>query len=183
MRITHLLVLATLLAPPALRAQEGPPQGTPQDEATTTPPFTAEQIRDYTKAGRRYTFRVEEAGQPARFMVIEFVSVSQDEATMRHRTLDADRKPVGEPEPDEVIAWTDLEAHARFPKAQTTRAEAEVEVPAGKFKCVVFTVREADVTSVFTFAKDLPGAPIRVELKEGDQVVHSMVLVEHVAGR
>ena len=88
-------------------------------------------------------------------------------------------QPVGEEEPDEQVTWLDLEGHARFPKAQTTVSEAEVTVPAGKFKCVVFTVCEPEVVTTFVFAKDLPGAPIKVEAKEGEKVVFSMVLQEH----
>jgi hypothetical protein len=174
MTSTFRLALVLLCFAGALGAQE------PDPDEMTKPPFSAKQIRDFTKAGRKYVFRVEEQGQPATFNVIEFVAVTAEGATMRQVTLDAEKKPVGEQEPDEQVTWEDLELHASFPKAQTTMTEAEVTVPAGKFKCVVYTVREPEVTTTYTFAKDLPGAPIKVEAREGNKVMVSMVLTEHV---
>lgn len=167
------IVLALACFAGALGAQETDP------EEMTKPPYTAQQIREFTKVGRRYVFRVEEQGQPAVFNVMEFVTVTAEGATVRQATLDADKKPVGEQQPDEQVTWEDLELHATFPKAQTTVSEAEVTVPFGKFACVVYTVREAEVTTTYAFAKDLPGAPIKVEAREGEKVVVSMVLTEH----
>lgn len=168
------LALAFACFAGVLTAQDAAP------DEMTAPPFSAKQIHEFTKPGRKYIFRVEETGQPALFNVIEFVTVTDEGAMMRQATLDADKRPVGEQEPDEQVTWEDLVLHASFPKAQTTVTEAEVTVPAGKFKCIVFTVREPEVTTVYTFAKDLPGAPIKVEAREGEKVVLSMVLMEHI---
>jgi len=179
--MTRTLALALVLSLGApLLAQEKPPQE-PAAEETGTPPFTARQIREFTKAGRKYVFRIEAKDEAPRFSVIEFVSVDADAATMRHQVLGADKKPLeGEPQPpEEQVSWEDLEGHARFPKAHTTITEGEVSIPAGKFKAVIFTVREGESTTTYVFAKDLPGAPVKVESREGDAVVFSMVLVEH----
>jgi hypothetical protein len=173
------VVLAFACFAGALGAQDKP-GAEPDPEEMTKAPFTAQQIHEFTKPGRKYVFRVEEQGEPAVFNVIEFLTVTDEGANMRQVTLDAAKKPVGEPEPEELVTWEDLVLHATFPKAQTTVTEAEVTVPAGKFQCLVYTVREPEVTTVYTFAKDLPGAPIKVETREGEKVVLSMVLTEHI---
>jgi hypothetical protein len=148
-------------------------------DATLPPPFTAAQIRQATKAGRRYVHRIEAVGEPVQFQVMEFLSVSERGAQLRNSMLDADRKPIGEASEDPVT-WEDLERHAHFPRSATRVTEAELVTPAGTFACMVYRVREVDMDTTYWFAKELPGAPVKVEVKEeGTKVVYTMTLVEH----
>lgn len=172
---TALLTLAPALALAlAAGAQEADP------DATLPPPFSAAQIRQATHAGRRYVFRVESKGEPVQFQVMEFLSVSEAGARLRQSMLDADRKPAGEPAEDQVT-WQDLERHAHFPRSATRVTEEELATPAGTFACAVYRVREVDNDTTYWFARELPGAPVKVEVKEeGTKVVFTMILVEHV---
>ncbi|MBX3470545.1 MAG: hypothetical protein KF878_27065 [Planctomycetes bacterium] len=173
-RLVIALVAAGIPALPALRAQEGA-----RDELGP-PPFTAAQIQEATRAGRRYLFKIEAPGEPVQFQLMEFTAVSAAGATLRQSTLDAERKPEGAPAEAEVT-WSDLEAQGRFPRARTRVTEEELSLPAGKFACKVYRVDEPDVVVTHWFATSLPGAPVKVEAKEGGhRLVFTMTLVEHV---
>ncbi|MFW5729137.1 MAG: hypothetical protein ACOCYG_05685, partial [Spirochaetota bacterium] len=66
---------------------------------------------------------------------------------------------------ERVVRWEELRDHATFPAADTTVVEEEVDVPAGRYRCWTYTVTERSGTDVlissYSFAKELPGAPIR----------------------
>lgn len=169
-RLSGVLVLGCLLAPCVLA----------QDIAE--PPYSADEIRDATRPGRRYTFRQESQGNVT-YNVMEFVSVSEDSLVMQVTQQDGERKTIGEPatRPD---SWAALESHAHFPKDHTTIEDAEVEVPAGSFACSLYTVADpaAGMVQRFWFANELPGAPVKVEVLVQEKVVFTMLLEEHRAG-
>jgi hypothetical protein len=164
--------------PVALRAQDSPPE-TDRPEEMATPPYTAAQIKEATKVGRKYTFKIEVPDEPAQFQVMEFTAVTAEGATLKQTTLDKDKAPAGETIEDQVT-WNDLESHAHFPKDATRMTEEDLTVPAGTFPCKVYRVTEAEIVNTYWFAKTLPGAPIKVEAREGDKVVFTMTLTEHV---
>lgn len=173
------VVLASLAlsAPAALLAQEPPETDRPEEMAPA--PYTAAQIKDATKVGRKYTFKVEVPDEPAQLQVMEFTAVTAEGATLKQTTLNEDKTPAGEAIEDQVT-WADLESHGHFPKDATRLTEEELTVPAGTFPCKVYRVTEAEIVNTYWFAKTLPGAPIKVEAREGDKVVFTMTLTEHV---
>ncbi|MCO5171566.1 MAG: hypothetical protein M9894_35130 [Planctomycetes bacterium] len=172
--VTAAFVAAALLALPALRAQDGGP------DELGAPPFSAAQIQEATRVGRRYLFKLEAPKEPVQFQVLEFTAVSAEGATLRQTTLDADRKPEGEAA-EARVTWSDLEAQGRFPRARTRVTEEELTLPAGTFACKVYRVDDPDVVVTHWFATSLPGAPVKVEAKEGGhRLVFTMTLVEHV---
>ena len=83
------------------------------------------------------------------------------------------------------ITWAELEKHASFPKSQVKKREESITVPAGKFDCVVYEVKDpkSSETSTFFFAKTLPGAPVMVvtTTKSGETVT-TRTLLEHKTG-
>lgn len=172
--VTGLLALAV---PPGLRAQE--PEEADRPEEMAPPPHTAAQIKEATRVGRKYTFKIEAPDEPAQLQVMEFTAVTPEGATLKQSTLNEDKTPAGEPVEDQVT-WADLESHAHFPKDTTRVSEEELTVPAGTFPCKVYRVTEAEMVNTFWFAKSLPGAPVKVEAREGDKVVFTMTLIEHV---
>lgn len=105
-----------------------------------TPPFTAEQIRDATPAGRTYVWRIEAGGKPAVERQLVFTEVDAVGATTV-ATMLADGRPVGEPSESQT-AWVEFVGHA-------------------------------------TYAKDLPGAPVKHVITKDGEVVSSMVLIAH----
>lgn len=136
-------------------------------------PFTAEQIRGATKAGRTYRYRVEVGDKPPSERVISFVSVDADGAVMATPG-----------EPNKRVTWEQLRQHAEFPAPLVMTREESITTPAGKFDCIVYVVLGEDgEASTFYFAKTLPGAPVQFSIaKEGRRVMIS-TLVEHRPGK
>lgn len=137
-------------------------------------PFTAEQIRAATKAGRTYRFEVEAPGKPARVRELTFVTVDAEGAEVRATSGDAEPS-------SQRVSWESLRQHAAFPKARVTTHDEEITVPAGTFACVVYVVRDGDKTSTFYFAKSLPGAPVLFFSEVGGVRTETSTLVEHRA--
>ncbi len=136
-------------------------------------PFTAEQIRDATKAGRKYRYRVEEPGKPPREHVITFLKVDESGCEIAN-----------DGGPPKRMGWNMLQRHAEFPKDRVTTREVIKKTPAGKFECVVYMVRGDDgETSHYYFAKDLPGAPIAYHTEKDGKRIRTTTLLEHDPGK
>lgn len=187
---------AAILAMAALSACGGTPAPAPRSapppapiaEAVKAPvelaplPFTAAQIRDATRNGRRYTFRIEVPGEPTVIEHITFFRVNAEGASLSIGGTSSDGKAFGT-SPDRVT-WEDLSRHGAFPKAATSIAEETVEVPAGKFACAVYTVHKPDGTVArYAFAKDLPGAPVLYTADKDKKRIRTSTLIEHVPGK
>lgn len=151
----------------------------PPETASSGPPFTAEKIRDATAEGRTYRYRMGGSEGGAE-QVIRFVDVDPDGATFETTVMGDDGSAVGEPR-SKRVTWEDLERHAHFPPG-TTERETPCQTPAGRFECVVYTVPDAEGTTLFYFARSLPGAPVRVTAKRDGREVMVMELVEHRPG-
>lgn len=147
-------------------------------------PYTAEQIRDATPAGRTYRFAMRQGDQEAQ-VTVRFTKVTPDQATIERTVVDASGKTLEQA--SEESTWQQIVGHAAYPADATEITDATVEVPAGTFDAMLYTVSgEQDgkpVISRVYFAKSLPGAPVKTEITVGDQVVFSMILIEHVAGQ
>lgn len=180
-----LLTVACATGAPRADGPEAPEQLAPAPDEMAPPPFTAEQIRGATAEGRTYRFRLEAAGEPAMLSEMRFVDVTAEGATMIHAAFTEEGAALGEPKAAPVT-WEDLVAHARWPQAATEITEEEIDTPAGRFHCRLYTVREEEegVTAVTRawFAMTLPGAPVRHEVTVGGQVVSRMVLQSHAPG-
>lgn len=177
-----LLLVACAGAQPA----PGTPEPLPSEAAARAlelapPPFTAEQIRDATKPGRTYVFQLELPEQAPVKRRIRFVAADDTGCTMETAVLDASGKPQGEPRRSE-ITWSALVAHAAYPKAATTIEDASIEVPAGMFETLRYTVVDGGQTTVAHFAKSLPGAPVSHRVEKDGELVSAMTLVEHREG-
>jgi hypothetical protein len=146
-----------------------------------TPPFTAAQIRAATTAGRSYEFRMEAAGQPAQLHRITFVEVTSDSATAEAIDLDGEGQPLGEPQRG-TSTWAELVAHASYPRASTVISDETIEVPAGKFACMLYTVVEGPMRKRTYFARELPGAPVLMVVEQDGQVVQTLTLLKHTPG-
>lgn len=138
--------------PPPRSAAPAAPTPAPAPAATDSYPtlFTAEQIRDATRRGRAYTFRVEVSGAPPSERTIPFTEVGAEGATIVRDG--AARR----------VTWEGLRQHAQFPREQVATREETVTVPAGTDACTVYVVAgpASSETSTFYFARDLPGAPV-----------------------
>jgi hypothetical protein len=182
-RAPIVLAFALLAVVAASSGQDAPPA--PPAEMLA-PPFTAQQIKAATKAGRSYRFRLEQKGQPVQIATMDFPAVTDTGCTMRQGVTDEKGVEV-EPAQSREATWDELARHASFPKANTTVREVEVTVPAGTFACTLYEVTlDGGYVSRFYFAKELPGPPVKIEMVSrqapGDVVEQSMVLIEHRPG-
>jgi ATP-dependent Clp protease ATP-binding subunit ClpA len=145
-------------------------------------PFTADQIKDATKTGRSYRYRVE-ANRRREIEVITFKSVEGEHAELETRTETEDGKELDKA--TKRITWEELRKHAAFPKSQVTTREETITVPAGKFDCVVYVVKDprSSETSSFFFAKSLPGAPVLFfTTDKTGATITTRTLLEHKSG-
>jgi hypothetical protein len=136
-------------------------------------PFTAEQIRDATKNGRTYRYKVEVPDQAAHEYTITFRKVDQSGAEVYAGSGTPKR-----------MGWNILQAHAEFPKDKVKTHDEKLKTPAGKFECIVYEVA-GDNEEVWTyyFAKKLPGAPVFFYCERHGKRLRTTTLVEHIPGK
>jgi hypothetical protein len=168
-------------------AASRPPSG--QSTGATLPemaptPYTVEQLRDGNRPGTTYRYRMETAGEPIRIEVMEFMSgTSADMAEVKSETLDESGKAKSPPTVDRS-PWEKIRRHAEFPRAALTVEAGSVEVPAGKFDAMVYTVRAPDgETSKFYFAKSYAGPPVLLYTERAGARLMTMTLIERKSGK
>jgi hypothetical protein len=152
----------------AREAAANPPEEPATRAETAAPPFTWEQIRDATKSGRTYRYRVEVPGEPARERTIKFTNVDENGATL----VSGSAKP-------RRLGWPTLQKDASFPKDKLTTRTESIELPAGKFDCLVYQVRGADEVWTYYFAKSLPGAPVLFYTEQDGKRTKTTTLLQH----
>src|SRR5688572_20774161 len=104
------------------------------------PPFTAEQIRDATKIGRTYIWKMNAEGRT--FMRrLTFKEVDGEKATTEALNVAADGTPMGEPEV-KITTWEEFVKHAAWPKDATVITEEKLALDAGELDCVLYTINE-----------------------------------------
>lgn len=171
----RLIFIGTLLALVGCAAHKRNDSGS--DDSLAPPPFTANQIREATQAGRTYLFRNTTQGNSVHRRML-FREVRDDGCTVESTPYTDGGEPMGEPVVTEYT-WSALVSHASYPKSATVITEAPCEVPAGTFDCMVYTVDMGDEQTVAEFAKSLPGAPVRMTTRKNGKPFLEMVLLEH----
>ena len=143
-------------------------------------PFTADEIRQACRPGRELRMRVERAGQAPTIRVARYVGADAEAAVQEswEETLAGER--LDEPERNRET-WLELQDHASFPSANTAVSEETIEIPLGRFKCVRYAQTVDDGMRTFWFAFDLPGQPIRWEIRAGDRVILSVEVLENIS--
>jgi len=174
-------ILALVLIGSAVLAEDAPKEPKPDSHVLAAgkapTPYTADEIRAASPEGRTSLFRITGGG---RTLLVRFRFGESDAETCRMETLqlDADKQPLAKP--SSVNArWRDLQAHASFDKSSVKIGEESVEVPFGKFACLLYTVTGPKGVQRFYFAKELPGPPVKMEVEVGGQVLQTMELLEH----
>lgn len=149
------------------------------DHAPT--PFSAAEIRAGCQPPRTIRLRVEPAGQAAFERVNRFVEADLDGALQETQRFSLDGAPLDEPIRQRAT-WLGFQEHASFPERLTTISEESIELPAGRFDCWLYQVRDGGDERRFWFARDLPGMPIRMEEHEDGVLTFRMVMLENVPG-
>jgi len=145
-------------------------------------PFSAEQIRDYNRPGRTMHLRTEVPGEKPSYRVIRFVEVDADGAVQEHWAADEIGEPIGELVRRRTT-WIGFQYHASQPRDLTTVDELELELPFGRFDCWRYTVRgENEDSTIFWFAKELPGMPVQIEDRDADELIEQTTMIANTPG-
>jgi hypothetical protein len=168
-------------APAAGGAQMGHP--TSADGSATSPetflptPYTAEQLRAACPDGMVVRYRLRADGQ-VMWMEMGFDDGDAEGTFIETQRLQEDGRPLEMAEVQK-FGWEELRDHAKFPDSVAARSDGgEVRVPAGSFKVVRYTVEDGTKIAQYDFAPSLPGPPVLMVVRAGDQEVFRMELVE-----
>jgi hypothetical protein len=154
--------------------EAGPSGGWERPKGAVYPaPFTAEQIRDATKNGRTYRYKVEVPDKPTKEYTVTFRNVDQAGAEVHSGSGTPKR-----------LGWIALQQQEEFPKDRVQTRDEKLKNPAGKFECVVYQViGDKDEIWTYYFAKKLPGAPVFFYCERHGKRLRTVTLVEHIAGK
>ncbi|MBM7784105.1 hypothetical protein [Tenggerimyces flavus] len=133
-------------------------------------PFTAAEIRDASPPGKTVRVLVESDGEGPYLTVTRYDSCDSEGAIRQAWQESPEGIRLSEPQ-EFQSAWLDLQAHASFPVATTTRDEVELDTPFGRLDCLRYVRRDGDDVDTFWFARSMPGMPVRMESATGGRVV------------
>ncbi|MFT7678216.1 MAG: hypothetical protein ACI8QC_002202 [Planctomycetota bacterium] len=178
------LALALCLALAACAAP-GPPAQLPGAEnrlqADHLPtPFSAAEIRAGIPAGLVLTFSIGAGGRDQLLQSTHFFDPTEEGVSLVTKTRDNvgyDR----ERPTNSSSTWTDLQAHASFPAANTVLTIERHRIPLGSPECLLYTVtgeeRGKPKITRFWFDPQRPGPPVEMTITLGDQLRYRMLLV------
>lgn len=185
MRGAWLLPLILLIAcgsdpdPSSRSSEPAPGVGSAADRDPADPdrlrtPFTAEQIRSEWVEGLELTIHFEGPEGPSlqRWTV---VGADADGVDIAYEGLDPSGAPEGQPV-IERATWSQLRDHASYPAGQASRQRARRESGLGALDGWLYTVRDEEagtVTELF-FADRLPGPPVEMVTRRGDEQLARM---------
>lgn len=133
-------------------------------------PFHPHQIRDASPVGRTYVQRAWSPDGASSITTIRFAEVDETRATLEFTT--------GEKTQRHTLTWAELASHGTQPTG-ATRREAPCTVPAGTFACIIYEADSPDGRLRSSFARGLPGMPVRIERAVGGEWVPLMVIEDH----
>jgi hypothetical protein len=149
-------------------------------DAIVSPPFDAAALRDGLRVGTEIRLRIGGEGQPTVIERWTVTAADRDGCTIHTETFAEDGATLLSDDGSATSKWSELEAHAHFPAARTSRSDSSVDVPAGHFETWFFEVRPekpGEPLKQFHFAKAFPGPPVWMRVTLGDKVLASMDLV------
>lgn len=169
-----LLALLPLIGCAAEPASEEPPAPAAPPEAAAEfveVPFTAEQIRDEWTPGLTLVlnFIYPDRQEWQRWTV---VGADADGAEIEYQPLDGQGQPIAAPQ-RAPSSWTDLRDHALFQADQSSRERSRRETIMGELEGWLYKVHDpqAETRTEFFFADQLPGAPVWMETRSGEEVI------------
>jgi len=141
------------------------------------PPFTADQIRAASPAGKTLHFRVTD-GAGERTTGLRFVECDAEGAVIETWVLSEDGEET-ERRRSPKVSWAELRDHARFDPTRAVRKRARLVISRRPFDGWLYTVLGDDgLVTHFYFAVDRPGPPVRMEQKRNRERILLQELVE-----
>lgn len=167
----HWRIAQYVLSFPVPNDRAAPMLAVAQGSPTLPTPFTADRLRAGHPEGLSTRWRRSSGGEePIEYgMVVarsdaEGVAFQNDDGSLVEAT------------------WAELRDHAAFPIGATTWTdEVPVTVEAGTFVTRRYEVRgDGDQQSIFWFDLDVPGPPVKMEVRVGGDITETMELLERV---
>lgn len=139
-------------------------------------PFTAAEIR-VASEGKVIRLLVEDPDGSRFERVNRFCDRDAEGATLEQWRVDADGAVEG-PIARARVTWRELQEHAAFSAATTTRSTETLELPIGRVDCLRYAVRKtADPeASTFWFSLGHPGMPVRYEVATDTGIQRTTVI-------
>jgi hypothetical protein len=148
------------------------------DPGTAPTPFTAAEIRAGCPAGRVTTTLTFDRGEQPYLRLNRFLAVDEDGADCVAERQATDGTRLGEIEPYRAT-WLQFQSHASFPEEVTQIEDESITVGIGAVDCWRYTVTGDDDVTEFWFAKQLPGMPVKVVVRDAQGVAHSSEMIEN----
>ncbi len=146
-------------------------------EGLAPTPFTADEIRSGCPEGRTIRIRVTPSAGHPYVRVSRFEECDDEGAVLARWRIGRDGEPDAAMERARV-SWLDLQRHAAFPVGATRIDAAAIVLPFGEFDCLVYRVVRHGRESVFSFARALPGMPVRVERHGPDGIDTELMVAD-----
>lgn len=145
-------------------------------------PYSAEEIRLGNPPGTGRVYLVTQGGQ-SHLEHTEFLAHPEGLARFAQTSMSLDGEAMGDAAHADAT-WEELQAHASYPRIDTTLTEETCTTAAGTFDAWLYRridqAREdaPPMQHSVWFAKDLPGAPVLYELTTEGALVFRMELIE-----
>lgn len=139
-------------------------------------PFSAEEIRFGCPESRTVMVQHEYPNTDPKFWRTRFVECGETGPEIVNQQVKADGIPLG-PETRMKVTWDELQAHASFPRDDTTIEEVVTRTPLGDLDCLLYTVSDGVELKKLWFAKALPGMPVRTQhITNGVETAATLVI-------
>ena len=139
-------------------------------------PFSAAEIRDAFETGREVRTLTLRAGTEPYVLVRRNLSADHEAGLYEVWAESTDGVRLSEPEQGRST-WLELQGHASMPADTTTIEPVEIDLPMGRYQGLRYTRVTGEGVDTFWFALSLPGAPVRIESRVGDEVVFSSTTI------
>ncbi|MCS3442764.1 hypothetical protein [Microbacterium phyllosphaerae] len=133
-------------------------------------PFTADEIREATGAGKTIRLRVEQPDGSTGERVNRFRETDAEGATLDRWAAETPEAVVSS-----RVTWAELQSHAAFPSDRTSVTTETLDTPLGSLTCQRYDTADepGDPVESFWFSLAHPGMPIRYEVPIGDGVMRT----------
>ena len=126
--------------------------------------------------------RIESAGDPTVEQRWEFSDGTADSVVIDSRVYD-DKGVLLKDEGTSKNLWADLEKHASFPAAATSRTDEVYDGPLGHLAVWLYTVTVAGDDGImlvkrYQFAKTIPGPPVLFTIERQGEEIFRMTMLE-----
>jgi hypothetical protein len=143
-------------------------------------PFSADDIRAASPAGRRIRIRTE-GRDGTTYREVRYLTTDADGATQAFTPTDVEGDPIG-PSVERRSRWLDLQEHASFPAGQATVEETHLDVAWGREPCWHYRVSKGEAETRYWFAQRYAGMPVVVESWVDGELVERREMISTTAG-